>query len=192
MQFKLFLIFASISIVYSYPNSNTISKPPSSSTHTTTTSSIPSTSKTSPASGSVLHSGSGKASYYYDVAGATCLASEAAGYAETSGYTACEPNDVSLAKTLKQHGTNYIVAIDDGLLSSDKAKYCGKRIKVTKGGEEVAGTFYVWDGCAACAGGARLDLSVTAINQADPNACTLGLIDISWEILNEQVVPYVN
>jgi hypothetical protein len=89
-----------------------------------------------------LSSGSGSATYYYDITGRTCNGE--APYAENNGYPTCTSYNPAFYKTLQQYGSNNIVAIDSNLLSAPggRAKYCGKEIIVYKNGQRIAGGPY--------------------------------------------------
>ncbi|KAJ3066052.1 hypothetical protein HDU98_010617 [Podochytrium sp. JEL0797] len=137
----------------------------------------------------VLITGSGSGTYYYDAAGNSCPGQGSLA-AEGNGYTSCEPS--SGYKTLAEHHDNYIVALDINQMNGHKAELCGKRVVVKHNGVVVPGNFVVWDSCVACAGGVRLDFSLTGLEMVDPNACELGVVPgVSWEVLDEQVIPYV-
>ena len=65
-----------------------------------------------------------------------------------------------------------------------------------KSGQQVAapdgGNFFVWDGCAACVGGGKIDFSVSGARNIDANACTLGLIPgVGFKVVDEQVQPFI-
>lgn len=142
----------------------------------------------------VLYSGEGLGSYYYDVNDGMCP-HESVTYPENNGIASCEsyfpgPNQ----QTLKQRGDNNLLAIDNALLAQPggRSKFCGKRVVVRYNGVLVNETFAVWDGCAACANGARLDFSMPALRNIDPNACQLGLLPkISWNVVDESVITFV-
>ncbi|KAI8609531.1 hypothetical protein BC830DRAFT_1150064 [Chytriomyces sp. MP71] len=138
--------------------------------------------------GNVLISGSGQGSYYYDIEGKTCNNDPA--YPENTAYTSCEPN--AGFQTLQQRGNNNIVALALDEMNANKAGLCGKRVVVKVGGVVVQREFVVWDSCAACSGGVRLDFSVSGLQAVSGDACTLGLVpNVSWEVMDEQVIPYV-
>jgi hypothetical protein len=145
----------------------------------------------------VLYSSSGSQSgtYYYSTN--TVCPSEPNGYPELDGYPACASfTPGPYQQTLRQIGTNNIVAIDNNVLSSDRAKYCGKRINIFHNGQPVTapdgGPFFVWDGCAACAGGVRIDLSVNGLKNVDPNACNLGVVPgVTWQVIDSSVKAFV-
>lgn len=147
--------------------------------------------------GNVLFKGKGYGSYYYDTTGKTCPGE--AKYPENNGIATCEsyypgPNQ----KKLIDRGTNNIVAMASSKISNDRSTYCGKRVKVYHNGVLVPTIFVVWDACGSCeenqAGtiGPRLDFSMSALKEINPNACADGLTpNISWEVVDEQVIPFV-
>ncbi|KAJ3093362.1 hypothetical protein HK100_006650 [Physocladia obscura] len=136
----------------------------------------------------VLITGSGSGTYYYDVTGRTCNGDPP--YAEDNGYAFCEPD--SGYETLAQRDDNYIVALALDEMEANKAGLCGKQVIVSYNGNVVPGNFVVWDACQACTGGVRLDFSVTALLSINSNACELGVVPgVSWEVTTTQVIPYV-
>lgn len=99
-------------------------------------------------------------------------------------------------QTIRGVGSNNIVAIDAGVLGGNRAGLCGKKAIITYNGKQVAapdgGDFFVWDACAACVGGGKIDFSVSGIKSANPNACTLGVVPgVSWQVVDTQVRPFV-
>ncbi|KAJ3139378.1 hypothetical protein HK100_011715 [Physocladia obscura] len=140
-------------------------------------------------SSNILISGSGDGTYYYDVTGLTCDGQ--AEYPENNGYTSCEPSAPPY-ETLLERDNNYIVALAVDQMNGNKEKLCGKRVIISYNGQVVEGNFVVWDSCVACAGGVRLDFSLSALETIDSQACTLGVVPgINWEVTDEQVIPYV-
>jgi hypothetical protein len=139
----------------------------------------------------VLYSGTGLGTYYYDYIGKTCNGD--AFYQENNGYTQCESfTPGPFQKQLKDRQNNNIVAIDNLLLSTDRQKYCGKRVIVSHNGIPINNTFVVWDGCVACQGGKRLDFSVSELLNIEPDACRIGIVpNISWKVVDEVVIPFV-
>ena len=145
----------------------------------------------------MLYSSSGTQSgtYYYST-NKVCP-SEPNGYPELDGYPSCAsftpgPNQ----QTLRQVNSNNIVAIDAGLLSGDRARYCGKQVNIFKNGQQVfapdGGNFFVWDGCDACRGGSRIDLSVNGLQNVDPNACQLGVVPgVTWQVVDRTIKQFV-
>ena len=141
------------------------------------------------------YSGSGAATYYYDISGPGCFGEI---YPENHGYPECTSHNPDYWKTLAQYGTNNIVAIDNTKLNTpeQRAALCGKKIRIFYQGKEVIGPngnpFVVFDGCEACIGGGRVDFSVPGIELINGNACTLGVVPgISWEVTDEQVIPFI-
>ncbi|KAJ3063028.1 hypothetical protein HDU98_001107 [Podochytrium sp. JEL0797] len=155
----------------------------------TTTASAPAPGPQPPtSSANILISGSGSGTYYYDIYNQVCPGFTH--YAENQGITACEPS-VGY-QTLAQRNNNNIVAIAVDQLSANKAGLCGKRVVVKYNGEEVEGNFVVWDACVACTGGVKIDFSLGALQKIEPNACHMGVVPgMSWEVTDEQVIPYV-
>jgi hypothetical protein len=96
-----------------------------------------------------------------------------------------------------QVGSNNVVAIDAAVLGANKAALCGKQVRVYKAdGTRVAapdgGDFFVWDGCAACVGGGKIDFSVRGARNVDANACALGVIPgVRFEVTDVQMKPFV-
>ncbi|KAJ3064722.1 hypothetical protein HDU98_011889 [Podochytrium sp. JEL0797] len=140
-------------------------------------------------SATILNTGSGDGTYYYDINNQHCPGQNS--LAATNNFpTSCEPG--AGFQTLASHGNNYMVALDITKMTGNKATYCGKRVIVSYKGQVMPGNFVVWDSCLACAGGGRLDFSLGALQQIEPNACQLGVVSgMSWEVTNEQVIPYV-
>ncbi|KAI8474593.1 MAG: hypothetical protein J3K34DRAFT_492907 [Monoraphidium minutum] len=148
--------------------------------------------------GGLLHSSNSVGTYYYGLT-ATCP-QHPDGFAENDGYPKCASNAPGPSQqTLRQIGSDNLVAVDVGLLASEagRAKYCGKKVVITRAdGSRVTppqgGDFFVWDACAACAGGAKIDFSVAGARAANPDACTLGNIPgLKVEIMDTQVKPFV-
>ncbi|KAI8828229.1 hypothetical protein BJ741DRAFT_627107 [Chytriomyces cf. hyalinus JEL632] len=143
----------------------------------------------SSSSGNVLIRGSGSGTYFYDVEGRTCNGE--APYNENQAYTSCEPSAPPYT-SLANRRNNNIVALALDQMNANKAGLCGKRVIVKYNGRVVDATFVVWDSCAACTGGVKLDFSVSALSAIEPAACTLGNVGgIEWEVVDEQVIPYV-
>ncbi|KAJ3032108.1 UNVERIFIED_CONTAM: hypothetical protein HDU68_004418 [Siphonaria sp. JEL0065] len=137
----------------------------------------------------VLISGNGDGTYYYDFTGHTCP--HEAAYSENGGYASCEPSAPPYL-TIGQRQDNFIVALALDQMNANKAILCGKRVNVEYNGVPVPGNFVVWDSCAACTGGVRLDFSLSALESINGNACQMGVVPgIRWEVTDEQVIPYV-
>lgn len=154
-----------------------------------------STTPASPSGGGGLYSGSGSATYYYDVK--TSCPQDPNGYPENDGYPTC----ASFTKgpdqlTLRQLGSNNVVAIDRDFLKTRRDSLCGKAITVMVNGQKVTppdkGEFFVWDGCEACVGGVRADFSVSGARNVNPDACGRGVVPgISWKVSDTQVRKFV-
>jgi hypothetical protein len=134
---------------------------------------------------------------YYDINGAgTCGAAQGiTNFGIEGGYTMCEPSDNTKAKTLGQRGTNNIVAMSNTILGANKAKYCGKKVVVTWEGKVRDDlNLFIWDGCEACNANDGLDFSSTIFGDIAGTAnCGAGRIQnkMSWEIVDDTVLPYV-
>jgi hypothetical protein len=73
----------------------------------------------------------------------------------------------------------YMTGITNGLL--------GLQVNAPDGGE-----FFVWDGCAACVGGVRIDFSVSGARNVEADACTVGVVPgVSWSVSSTQVKNFV-
>ncbi|EFJ41578.1 chitinase, lysozyme, partial [Volvox carteri f. nagariensis] len=144
----------------------------------------------------VLYSGSGSGTYYYDLR--TTCPQNPGGFPENNGYPYCASYNPSAPtyKTLAQLNTNNVIAIDRNVLSANRARLCGKKVLVFKNGVPVTapngGSFFVWDGCEACVGGGRIDFSLSGLQRAASNACSLGVVPgISWQVVDEVVQQFV-
>ena len=143
----------------------------------------------------MLYSGTAGGTYYYDVR--TSCPQDTSGYPENNGYPSCTswtPGANQL--TIAQVNSNNIIAIDNSVLSSNRAKYCGKKVVVTYNGRQIAapdgGDFFVWDGCAACVGGGRIDFSVSGLRNVNSNGCTLGVVPgVSFSVVDQVVKTFV-
>ena len=144
-----------------------------------------------------LLTGAGDATFYYDVNGAgTCgPANGISSYAETDGYGMCEwynPNP----RTLRDYGTNNIVAMPNQILGGNLATYCGKKVIVSIDGQERDDlNLFIWDGCEACNGNDGLDFSSTIFGDLfGEGRCGEGRIqgELSWRITDEQVQGFVS
>jgi hypothetical protein len=145
----------------------------------------------------VLNSGSGFGTHYYDVEDVDgCqenFASQNGGFVQCNFFTGL---------SLDQMNTNYVVAMNHTLLASDLAKYCGKKVIATSNGVQSNLPLFIGDGCARCAGGPStntvwnpnsapgLDFSYTAAQELYNNACFAGHFDITWEILDETIYNF--
>lgn len=144
--------------------------------------------------GAVLYSGTAGGTYYYDLK-TTCPQDRP--YAENNGFPACTSNNPAFWQTLAQLGSNNVIAIDNNVLQSNRARYCGKLVRVYRpDGSQVSapdgGNFFVWDGCAACIGGGRIDFSVSGARNVNANACNLGVIPgVRFEVVDQVVKTFV-
>ncbi|ORY53297.1 hypothetical protein BCR33DRAFT_192576 [Rhizoclosmatium globosum] len=140
-------------------------------------------------SSNIILSGKGSGTYYYDYTNKVCPGFPA--YPENNGITSCE-SSAPPYRTLSSRQTNDIVAIAIDQLSANKAGLCGKRVIVKYNGVPMQRKFFVWDACLACTGGVKLDFSLSALSEISDSACQLGVVPgISWDITDEQVIPYV-
>lgn len=146
--------------------------------------------------GADLYSGSNiYGTFYYDIRGAVCPGIIT--FPENDGYPSCAsfapgPNQL----TLRQLNSNNVIAIDNNLLGSNRAKYCGKKVIVTYNGQQITapdgGDFFVWDGCAACIGGTIIDFSLSGLQRVTANACTVGKVPgVSFRVVDVVVRQFV-
>ncbi|KAM0753254.1 hypothetical protein T439DRAFT_323897 [Meredithblackwellia eburnea MCA 4105] len=70
----------------------------------------------------------------------------------------CEPS--SGAKTLRQRGSNNVVAVANKVLGANM-DYCGKKMVITNKAGKVFDQFFIWDGCEACNSDGHMDFSST-------------------------------
>jgi hypothetical protein len=98
--------------------------------------------------------------------------------------------------TLKQRNNNNIVAIDINVLGSgsDRSRYCGKAVNIWFEGRKINRPFVVWDGCAACIGGGKIDFSREALMDITPEACvcyfTLIISIATWSSTRDTLGSY--
>lgn len=146
---------------------------------------------------SVLNSGSGFGTLYYDVK-------------EVNGcqynFTFQNEGPVECNKftplRLDQMNTNYVVAMNHTMLKGDRARYCGKKVIVSSNGVKSNLPLYIGDGCVRCAGGPStnaawnpeaapgLDFSYTVAQELNNNACSKGHFAITWEIVDETLYNF--
>ena len=51
---------------------------------------------------------------------------------------------------------------------------------------------FVWDGCDACRGGGRIDLSVDGLQNVDSKACQLGVVPgVTWQVVDRTIKQFV-
>jgi len=134
---------------------------------------------------------------YYDMnGGGTCGPAQGiTTFGNSAGNTYCESHNPALAKTLGQRATNNIVAMPLDIITGNAATYCGKKVVVTwKGVKRDDLDLFIWDGCQACSSNDGLDFSSTIFGELAGTAnCGAGRIqnEMTWEILDETVLPYV-
>jgi hypothetical protein len=145
----------------------------------------------------VLNSGSGFGTLYYDVIDVDgCqdnFANQNLGFVECNFFTGL---------SLDEMNTDYVVAMNHTLLAGDLATYCGKRVIVTTNGVQSDLPLFIGDGCARCAGGPStntvwnpdgapgLDFSYTVAQELNSNACFNGHFDLTWEIVDETLYNF--
>lgn len=136
-----------------------------------------------------------RATYYYDLH--TSCPQDPHGYPGTNnGYPLCTSHSPDNYKTLRQYGSNNVIAIDAEVLGEARAALCGKKAIVRVNGRRVeapdGGDFVVWDGCAACAKEAIVDFSVSGARRINPQACQIGAIEgITLDVVDEQVWEFI-
>ena len=145
----------------------------------------------------VMFSGEGFGTYYYDVFDMDGCATGYQGM--ENGLVECS---LEVALTLKQINSDYVVAMNHTQLAADLGKWCGKRVIVSVNGQPSSMPFFIGDGCERCgtgspdsatwnpAGAPGLDFSFAALNELNSLACAQGHIDISWEIVDEQIYNF--
>ncbi|OCF43029.1 hypothetical protein I317_03122 [Kwoniella heveanensis CBS 569] len=96
--------------------------------------------------------------------------------------------------SLNQIGSNAIVAFDQDKVWADPATWCGRGVRLWKpdGTEYISpdGPLYIWDSCAACAGGGAI-LDVSGPTFVDVKGGTCGgnnPTGITYEVLDTYVV----
>lgn len=104
--------------------------------------------------------------------------------------------------TLNDVNSDNLVAMSNLPLktSAGRAEFCGKRVVVTVNGIESSTPFFIGDGCERCAhgndttwnpdGAAGLDFSYTALSALSSEACDLGHINITYQIVNETLYTF--
>jgi hypothetical protein len=147
---------------------------------------------------SVIYSGQGFGTYYYDIEQV-----DACGTTfeyQNEGGVMCS-SDTLLS--LDQMNTDYVVAMNNTQIGADPSLYCGKRVVVSVNGQQSDLPLIIGDGCQRCGTGSSssdtwnpegapgLDFSYTVLNELSRgNACNDGHIAISWEILDETVYNF--
>ncbi|WWD16962.1 hypothetical protein CI109_101394 [Kwoniella shandongensis] len=145
-----------------------------------------------------------KMTFYYDVeetssgqeaCGSTAGDPVQAGWATSSGINTGIPYCEKVrGYSLNQIGTGRIVAFDATAIAEDPEKWCGREVQIYKADgskfEYSAGPLYIWDGCAACAGGgAILDLSAPTFVEVNGGTCGgTNPSGLTYEVLDNYIV----
>lgn len=135
---------------------------------------------------SVINSGKGIGTYYYDIdqvdACGTSFKFQNMGGVMCSSQTLLPLNKMD---------TNYVVAMSNSELGADPSKYCGKKVVVTVNGKKSDMPLFIGDGCERCNGEPGLDFSYSVLNKlTGDEACDNGKTDISWEILDDTIYDF--
>ncbi|KAJ2972427.1 hypothetical protein NQ176_g7163 [Zarea fungicola] len=139
----------------------------------------------------------GFGTYYYDIKQRQACGSDF--NLQNQGSVMC---NWIVPKSLNDVNSDNLVAMSNLPLKTPegRAKYCGKRVKVTVNGVTSNIPFFIGDGCERCAhgsdsvwnpnGAAGLDFSYSALSALSPLACQNGHIDIQYEIVNETLYHF--
>ncbi|KAL7902894.1 hypothetical protein HDV63DRAFT_362565 [Trichoderma sp. SZMC 28014] len=142
------------------------------------------------AASSVIYSGNGFGTYYYDVQQPESCGQDLSvantGNVECSQFTALNLNEID---------SNNLVAMNHTLIASNLAQYCGRQVVVSVNGVASSTPFFIGDGCERCGTGSStgpwnpsgapgLDFSFSALSALNGQACNQGHIDISWQVLD--------
>ncbi|KAF3386439.1 hypothetical protein F1880_001217 [Penicillium rolfsii] len=147
---------------------------------------------------SVISSGEGFGTYYYDIEQV-----DACGTTfeyQNQGGVMCSSETLL---SLNQMNTNNIVAMNNTQLGADPSLYCGKRVVVSVNGQQSDLQLFIGDGCQRCGTGSStsdtwnaegapgLDFSYSVLDQlSGGSACNDGHMAISWEILDETIYNF--
>ncbi|KAL5089494.1 hypothetical protein Trisim1_005190 [Trichoderma cf. simile WF8] len=146
---------------------------------------------------SVINSGNGFGTYYYDVVDRNGCGNNFANI--NTGFVECNQ---FTGLSLNQINSNNVVAMNRTLLASNFAKYCGKKVVVSFNGVPSSQQFFIGDGCERCAtgpstasvwnpnGAPGLDFSLSGLDGINSNGCFAGHLDISWQILDETLYNF--
>lgn len=145
----------------------------------------------------VLQKGKGFGTYYYDVE--RPYSCETNLTLQNGGFVHCESNPLPLTAI----NSNYLVAMNNTQLNGEMSLYCGKKVVVTVDGLESRLPLFIGDGCQRCSknyssgpmwnanGAPGLDFSYSVLNELSQGAaCHNGHVEISWEILDEDVYDF--
>ncbi|CAG8285738.1 unnamed protein product [Penicillium salamii] len=146
---------------------------------------------------SVIYSGQGFATEYYDVKDP-----HVCGWSYDSmnqGNVACNP---TIGLSLEKIDSNHLVAMNNTLLHTDLSLYCGKKVVVSVNGKPSSLPLFIGDGCGRCSSGPStsrtwnpsaapgIDLSHEVLQELSRDACHAGHVEISWEVFDEQVYEF--
>jgi hypothetical protein len=146
---------------------------------------------------SVINSGTGFGTYYYDVQHVQSCGADFTNM--NQGFVECSQ---FIPWTLNNVNSNNIVAMNHTLLAGNLAKYCGRQVVVSVNGKASSTPFFIGDGCERCGTGSStnsvwnpngapgLDFSFTALSALNSNACFAGHIDLSWQILDNTLYNF--
>ncbi|KAK8926931.1 hypothetical protein VCV18_003397 [Metarhizium anisopliae] len=144
----------------------------------------------------LISSGRGYGTYYYDVEQLQACNSDF--HKDNQGPVMCSYHDYL---PLTAVSSNYLVAMNNTQLRGHLDQYCGKRVVVTVNGVRSPLPFFIGDGCERCGighpdggwnseGAPGLDFSYTGLSELGPQACAAGHIDLSWEIMDENLYHF--
>lgn len=147
---------------------------------------------------SVIFSGQGFGTYYYDIEQI-----DACGTTfeyQNQGGVMCSSETLL---SLNQMETNYVVAMNNTQLGADPSKYCGKKVVVSVNGQQCNLPLFIGDGCQRCGNGSStsatwnaegapgLDFSYSILDRlSGGSSCHDGHISISWEIVDETMYKF--
>lgn len=147
---------------------------------------------------SVISSGQGFGTYYYDIEQVDSCGTTFE--YQNEGGVMCSSETLL---SLDQMDTNYIVAMNNTQLGADPSKYCGKKVVVSVNGQQSDLQLFIGDGCQRCGTGSStsdtwnaegapgLDFSYSVLDQlSGGSACNDGHISISWEIVDETIYNF--
>ena len=146
---------------------------------------------------SIIYSGTGFGTYYYNVEQVKACGSSFAD--QNKGPVECS---LITPLSLEQINSNYLVAMNHSQLVGDMATYCGRRVIVSVNGVPSGLSLYIGDGCQRCGTGSAssdvwnanaapgLDFSYSVLSMLSSSACTNGHVSISWEIVNETLYDF--
>ncbi|KAJ5318602.1 hypothetical protein N7476_005022 [Penicillium atrosanguineum] len=147
---------------------------------------------------SVIHSGKGFGTYYYDIEQVDACGTNFED--PNSGGVMCSS---ATLLSLDQMNTNYVVAMNNTQLGENPSLYCGKKVIVSINGQRSDMALFIGDGCQRCGVGSSLstiwnaegapglDFSYTVLSKlSEGSACSDGHVAVSWEILDESIYDF--